>query len=412
MNTTRFADILLALLGFLAVFDVLRFAALPVTLFDVVLVATAALMVGSGSALAIPRPLFIVSCAVLGVAAASTLRAIYPTAALGQIALAAFLMLAVVPVVFSLVRARGSWPTLLGLTAGIVVSLAGSLYVYATTRRVDEFGNYDPKVEFHGLGNIDRVAYFGAPLLLFWLIAGASRLPDWWRGLARGLAMLLFVVSGFLIAVSFSRSGIIAYVTGLAIFAAGTVVGFVDRKTLKRALPHAITTALLLLVLLLMTVRAVVPAQLAAQFEQGVTLQGSVAWRLGAYVALAQSLPDTLVLGWGMHSRNTLPRIESLSDADRAIIPHNIFLEWWAMTGVVGMLLFATVLLYVFVPGWRAVRAPDVPVYVRWAILALAAGFAAYLVDHLAHASWVRRFEWFVYAAMLGLAVRALERRT
>ena len=338
----RYSVLAAALAGALAPAYVIRWhvGPLPTTLLEVALLVTIAVFavetmrqgsrIGWRGPLTAPVVLFIIAGAV------SVLVAQDHRAALGLFRAyflepgAFFLILAAVA---STPRRAGL--VLLGfVVGGSVVAISNALVVLNAVRHHVLDLSITPPVVIYQTAN--AVALYLIPLVAMAaavLLHGRGRMPRWLSGLFLAVAVPACLLS-------FSRGGYLA----LAALGIGLAL---SHRWAKLLVPAALV--LLLAVSQVPLIRQRIAYEL--HFAQGNTLDFRI--RIWGQTLRMLSHHPVLGIGLGNYEQAMGPYWQDLT---RVIYPHNIVLNFWATTGLLGLAAFAWLAIRAFILGWRGWR--------------------------------------------------------
>ena len=226
-------------------------------------------------------------------------------------------------------------------------------------------------------------------LLLPLLVALTVSSKRWWSRLA---AAGTFAVGFAALGMTYSRASWV----GLA-FAAVVFVVLWNRKLI----PFGILAALVVLAILPDTVFN----RILTIFNTSDTSTNS---RFPLYQAAGEFLQQRPVLGAGLGSdavRQAIGDLNLFHGKDHFVHCHNIYLQVWCETGLVGVISFVGGILWTFKKGCRAVARATCDPVVRMTILGGAAALMGTMVCGLADYIWnyprVMLIFWFVCALTL-----------
>ena len=209
-----------------------------------------------------------------------------------------------------------------------------------------------------------------------------------WKAICAGI----FCVGGMAMAMTYSRASWV----GLA-FAAVVFVVLWNRKLI----PFGILAALVVLAILPDTVFN----RILTIFNTSDTSTNS---RFPLYQAAGEFLQQRPVLGAGLGSdavRQAIGDLNLFHGKDHFVHCHNIYLQVWCETGLVGVISFVGGILWTFKKGCRAVARATCDPVVRMTILGGAAALMGTMVCGLADYIWnyprVMLIFWFVCALTL-----------
>jgi len=209
-----------------------------------------------------------------------------------------------------------------------------------------------------------------------------------YKRLALGLLMIMGTVE--LIALN-SRGPLIAFVVGaICLF----FLYSPREKGRSIVLSTVIVTVLILAFILL-------PSQYVARYASIINIEStSIAWRLGAWQYVFQHLSDWFFLGAGLsgfayYYAGTTDLLAS------ATYPHNIFLDIFANTGFLGLVVFVCLIGYLFYKGIIISRVGERSIH----LLSLAAtvAFIVIVIEHLFSGTIAARGLWFFGGLILSL---------
>ena len=246
------------------------------------------------------------------------------------------------------------------LIAGVIVAVPNAIVVIVALAQHTLNLAATPPVVIYQTAN--AVALFLVPL-----IAMASSVALYARdGRERLLSSAFLAIAVPTTILSFSRGGYLALAVVVLVLA-------VTHRQARWLVPAAIGTALL--VALLPPIRHRIAYELHS--VQGNTLE----WRLQLWGQTLKLMRHHPILGIGLsnYDRAMGPYWLSLS---RVIYPHNIVLNFWTVTGLLGLIAFAWIMIAALRGSWRAWRAADAwrPIHLG-VFLAMLAVIAHGLVD-------------------------------
>jgi len=268
-------------------------------------------------------------------------------------------------VLFNVLRGprRALW-VLAGLYAGATVAgLANSAVVLAAIARGAYQVTQTPPVVIYQTAN--AVALYVVPLAA---VAGSLALHG--RGLERGLGAAFFAVAAVVTLLSFSRGGYLAF--------AAVVVGLALSHRRRLPLLGAAAAAALLLLLL-------PPIRQRLLIETQNVYGNTVVSRLELWTATLNLLRQRPLQGAGLagFEDRVAPFFHHLHTSASFVDPHNIVLNFWVETGLLGLLAMAWILFLGFRLSWRGWRhaTEDWRPYQLGVLLALVALLVHGLVD-------------------------------
>ncbi len=227
---------------------------------------------------------------------------------------------------------------LAGLAIGAVfVAVLNAALVIGAIRRHTLDVTLAPPVAVYQSAN--SLALFLGPLIamaLSLVLYAANR----WERLLSG-AFLVISVPALLL--TFSRGGY------LALLAIGIGLALTHRRA-KWLVPIALLAAIALTQVPLIKQRI----SLELQYVQGNTLD----WRLRVWTQTLKMMKDHLLFGVGL-SNFKQAMAPFWQDLTQVIYPHNIVLNFWTVTGVLGLVGFAWLFVRAANVSWRGWRAPD-----------------------------------------------------
>lgn len=342
----------------------------PTTLLEAAIVATlAAFAIESGrlrawpiwrTPLTIPLALFVVAGAI------SVIVAPDRRAALGIYRAYLLEPMAFFFVLSTIVRSfRHAGIVLAGLgIAGLVVGTANAAVILNALRHhTVSPGVTGPVTIFT---NANDIALFLVPLIA---VAGAITLYAR-DDVVRAAAAIFLLIAGLATLLSFSRGGYLAL--------AAVVIGL--------ALSHRMRWRLLAAVVVVGLLVSLIPPvgrRIAVELDFS-NPQNTLVGRFELWRVSLQMLSHHSVFGAGLSGfAQTIAPLWNPTHIDRFIYPHNIVLNFWSETGLLGLAAFAAIMITGFVQSWRGWRHDSVdwrPLELG-VLLALVAVVAHGLVD-------------------------------
>ena len=227
-------------------------------------------------------------------------------------------------------------------TGGIVAGLANSVVVLqALQHHTYDVVNTPPVVIYN---TANAVALFLVPLVAF---AGAIAL-HWEDRRARWAAALLAALGAICVVLSFSRGGY------LALGAVVVALALSHRRRLMIVGAGVVVAAGLMIV---PAIRHRVLTEL--DFSNG---SNTLVGRFHLWSVALQMLRDHPIFGAGLSGFATvIGPYWNPTNADRFTYPHNIVLNSWTETGLLGVIAFAWILVVGFRSGWRGWRSSSGP---------------------------------------------------
>jgi putative inorganic carbon (HCO3(-)) transporter len=226
------------------------------------------------------------------------------------------------------------------LLGGTTVGLANSaLVIRALLQHAYDVVQTPPVVVYN---TANAVALYLVPVVAF---AGAVVLH--WRGRSeRSIAGLFLVLAGFCVLLSFSRGGYLA----MAAIAVGLAVSHRRRWLLLGS--GAVAGAALLLI---PVIRRRIETEINFADPHNTLVGRSHLWD-----ATLQMLRDHPVFGAGLSGFATaIAPYWNANHPDRFTYPHNIVLNFWTETGILGLVAFAAIMGVAFARAWRGWRRSD-----------------------------------------------------
>ena len=318
------------------------------TVYDVLLAVAYVALVRQRRLRMPPRGYLAASYAFVLAAALSTMRATHAVEALTQILQYWFICFVQIPVLISVVRARGAAVASIALVC--LGTIGATLHAYLTqdtqgAGRVLVFYSENP----NRLGY--PAAYLAPFLLVLWREAGA------WSGAARLATQVFCLGSGYLsvwaIAASASRSSAVGTLLALVVF----VILKPGLPARRRALRAALLVAAVVVCGTVLTVTGRLPTTLEERVEQSLTSDGSttlVGDRKHLNNAAARAFVEFPYLGTGLDNFRYVTTNYDLEATPQ--LPHNLWLQLLVQVGVFGTAAFAALLLLWFRDMYRAQR--------------------------------------------------------
>jgi O-antigen ligase len=226
-----------------------------------------------------------------------------------------------------------------GLGAGGIVAAVLNIAIVIYALRIRGFDTaQDAPVAVYQTSN--AVALFLVPLIA---VAGAVLLHST-SNLQRRLAALFTAIAGMAVVLSFSRGG---YVAMLAV-AIGLALSHKRRWWLLGALA----------VLVVIAIRVPIIASRLSHELIATDPRNTFAGRIHLWQATLQMMREHLVFGTGLsgYAHAMTPWPNGLS---QVIYPHNLLLNFWVATGVLGVVAFVVLLIQAFRITWRGWRTAD-----------------------------------------------------
>jgi O-antigen ligase len=315
----------------------------PTQLLEVALLATVAVYlfetVRQGQRIDLRSPYTIPAALLLLAGALSVLVALDRRSALGL-----YRAYFVEPVAFFFVLAatvstlRRATLLLSGLwVAGLVVAVPNAVVVIQAIAQHSLNLATTPPVAIYQTAN--AVALFLVPLIAVaasLLLYGRER---WERLLSA--AFLVVAVTATLL--SFSRGGYLALAAVVLVLAA-------THRRARWLVPAAIAGALLLALL--------PPIRHRIEYELHSVQGNTLDWRLHLWTQTPKLMRHHPILGIGLSNYDRAMGPYWL-DLSRVIYPHNIVLNFWTVTGLLGLVAFAWIMVVVLRDSWRGFRAGD-----------------------------------------------------
>jgi O-antigen ligase len=224
--------------------------------------------------------------------------------------------------------------------AGVVVGVANSVVVLDALRRHAYQVTVTPPVVIYLTAN--ATALFLVPLIA---VAGSVLLHGADRR-ERILSALFLLAAIPSVLLSFSRGGYLA----LAAVAVGLALSHERRRWLLGG-----TLAAAVLLLLIPPIGARIAVQLQNGYGNTVVGPGG---RLALWSATLQMLRQHLIFGAGLSgfAQRMTPFWNSDHPNSNFIDPHNIVLNFWVETGLLGVIVFAWIMVVAFRTTWRGWR--------------------------------------------------------
>lgn len=259
-------------------------------------------------------------------------------------ALGLFRAYLVEPIVFGLIVVNVVNSPLRAVMVGIALAVGGAVAGLANAAVVLNalrHHAYDvvntPPVVIYNTAN--AVALFLVPVIAF---AGAVAL-HWDSRRVRAVASVLALIGALCVLLSFSRGGYLA----MAVVAVGLALSHRRRWILLGI--AAVGVAALMLV---STIRHRVLTEL--DFSNG---HNTLVGRFHLWSVTLQMLRDHPIFGAGLSGFATvIGPYWNPTNVDRFTYPHNIILNFWTESGLLGLAAFLTILGVGFVQAWRGYR--------------------------------------------------------
>jgi O-antigen polymerase len=226
--------------------------------------------------------------------------------------------------------------------AGVVVSAPNAIVVLQALRAHTYDVTQTPPVVIYTTAN--ALALFLGPLIAI----AASLLLHAEGRMVRAPSAVFLVVAGPAMLLTFSRGGLLA----MAAVAIGLAIS--HRKRLWLLAGTAAAAAILLLIPPIFT-------RVAIEFQNvgGTTFFGR-AGRLSLWSATLQMLSHYPVFGAGLSGfADRIGPYWNATHPERFIDPHNIVLNFWVETGVLGVIAMAWILVAAFRWSWTGWRQDD-----------------------------------------------------
>jgi len=332
---------------------------------------------------------------------ASTLRASVPLESIKHLVQYAFILLGVIPVIGAVLKTeeRVRWSGM-ALALGLAANLTLAVWVLLTLGRVGEsgYGEELGAAEFYGAGGLSRAAMVAVPLFLALLR----------RQLVHGLGTGTFLLGGLWILafvmgmLAFNRSAMVAIVTGLVVVLVLPITGKVRAS---RVALRVCVLAILTVVFAWKGYELVVPEtyrEVYAAVAESPLEDVSVRARYETNMAVLRSWQETLILGWGYDVPNIVAKIDRyITGPTINPLPHNVFLNWWAEAGLLGMVIMITATCKCVMAGWRGLVASGSSSWTRGLLVGLVGAYLSILFHYVFHASVFRRMDWVIVGLIL-----------
>ncbi len=237
-------------------------------------------------------------------------------------------------------RSRHAFLLVAGLGAGGIVAALLNIAIVIDALRIRGFDTaQDAPVAVYQTSN--AVALFLVPLIA---VAGAVLLHST-SNLQRRLAALFVAIAGMGVVLSFSRGG---YVAMLAV-AIGLALSHTRRWWLLAALAALVVIA----------IRVPIIASRLGHELSTTDPRNTLAGRIHLWQATLQMMREHLVFGTGLsgyaHAMSPWP-----NGLSQVIYPHNLLLNFWVATGVLGVVAFVVLLIQGFRMTWRGWKRGEV----------------------------------------------------
>jgi O-antigen ligase len=292
------------------------------------------------------------------------------------------------PVLFFLVlinvlrTSRQAFMVIAGLgVGGIVLALLNIATALDALRRHGFDTAQDAPVAVYQTSN--AVALFLVPIIA---VAGSVLLHST-SNRQRRLAALFVAIAGIGVMLSFSRGG---YVALLAV-AIGLALSHKRRRWLLGGLA----------VLVVVAIRVPIIASRLGHELSTTDPRNTLAGRIHLWQATLSMMRGHLVFGTGLsgyaHFMSPWP-----AGLVQVIYPHNLLLNFWVATGVLGVLAFTVLLIQAFRTAWRGWRTADA----GWRSLELGVllAMAAIVVHGLVDVPYFKNDLSFEFWVLLGIA--------
>jgi len=293
----------------------------------------------------------------------------------------------VLPIIFivvaSAIRTRKQILIVLALMTLSVIAVNRGFYNTVSERDLSHFANELRYAGALGFAGENGFAAFEAQFCLLALAFYSFAKKLWIK------AALLFVVltCGYCILFSFSRGAYIAVLIGTA------YLGMLKNRKL-----------LVMLALLLTVWTSVVPVavqeRINGTYDANGKLEQSSADRVELWQDALQVAGHNMIVGTGYFTYKYMNRVGPFHDT------HNLYLKVLVETGIIGVILFVTLLLKLFLAGWKLYRSAESLFY-----RALGLGFSALMLCTLVVNSFGDRWNYLQVTGftwvLLGLVERA-----
>jgi O-antigen ligase len=226
-----------------------------------------------------------------------------------------------------------------------LVAVAGALalvqYFTLASLPVAYWGNSaEPKRAVGFFGHPDMFGLFLTPLLA-WLIPDVLRRLDGWRQKINLVAIAAWLLGGVGLLLSLSRGAWL----GFAVAAVAGIIIYGRKRYWLLALGAIVSVGIVVAVVPNLRYRLILPFK-----GEKSSLARLSLWHTGN-----KMIHDNPILGKGLdgfgsnwYEYNTDPNLDHYN------FPHNILLNFWVDTGLVGVVSFAGLVLYGLWQGWRS----------------------------------------------------------
>jgi putative inorganic carbon (HCO3(-)) transporter len=284
------------------------------------------------------------------------------------------------------------------------------------------FAQYSGGHSMQAIGLFGDHQLFGSFLMILLPLVGVQAVTEKHPG-RQLVAQVASIFGVTALLISQARSAWIGAVAGLALLAVLTMV--VGARTRKSAAPRHETVLPLMMLAVAAAFFLMLWPQTAQLFSRATSIQKMTAvqtwnirqhtwhgaWKMfGAHPVLGNGFGQ-YVVKQQHYTHEGMPLNGFMQGASLSEQAHNFYLQTMAELGVVGLLLFASILITFWVMGMRRVLTMDAGIR-RSLLLGSLASTVAVAVDAYASPSWqlgqVSMFLWLT----LGLGVCCMQRRT